>query len=176
MQSPEAGITPEVCAKIRGDRLRVPAKKNSEEHQSEQRRNFCGSEDVLNNGARLHTENIDDRERDHYQDGGEILRVQSNIHAAEHHRADLKLWHFPDVDNPIAGGDCRPEDPEKFAEGDTHGSDRPRLNHKKQSPSVEKTPERAERLAQIDILPARPRHHGSQFAVGERADNGEKTG
>src|ERR1700674_1557487 len=152
MQSAQARIVPEVCAEIRGDRLRVPAKKNSEEYQSDERRNFCGSEDVLDDSSRLHAENIDDRERDHYQDGGEILRVQSNIHAAEHHGADLKLWHFPDVDNPIARRNCRPEDPEKFAERHAHGSDCPGLNHEEQSPAVEKTPEWAEGLAQIDIL------------------------
>src|SRR6202140_2944806 len=137
MQSAEASVAPEVCAEIRGDGLRVPPKKDSEEHQSEQRRNFCGSEDILNNGARLHAENIDDRERDHYQDGGKILRVQSHIHAAEHHGADLKLWHFPDVDNPITRGDCRPEYSEEFAEGNADGSDRARLNHEEQSPAVE---------------------------------------
>src|SRR6202521_2414196 len=146
MQSAQARIVPEVCAEIRGDGLRVPAKKNSEEHQSEQCRNFCGSEDVLDDSAGLDAENIDDRERDHYQDGGEILRVQSNIHAAEHHRADLKLRHLPDVDNPITRGNCRPEDSEEFAARDAHGGDRPRLNHEEQSPAVEKTPEWAERL------------------------------
>src|ERR1700686_3980077 len=160
MQSAEARVAPEVCAKIGSDSLRVPAEKNSEEDQAEQRGNFRGGKDVLDESARLHAENIDDRERDHYQDGCKILRVQSNIHAAEHHRADLKLWHLPDVDNPITRRNCRPEYPEKFAECDADGSDRPRLNHEEQSPAVEKTPEWAERLTQIDILPPRPRHHG----------------
>src|SRR4029077_294672 len=126
MQSAEAGVAPEVCAKIGSDRLRVAAKKNSEEDQAEQRRNFRSGEDVLDESARLHAENIDDRECDHYQDGGEILRVQSNIHTAEHHRADLKLRHFPNVDNPITRRNCRPEYSEKFAEGHADGSNCPR--------------------------------------------------
>ena len=167
MQGAEAGILPEVCPEIRGHRLRVPPKKNSEQDQSQQRRNFRRGEDVLDECARLHAENIDDREHHHYQDGDEVLRVQSHIHAAEHHRADRKLRHFPQVDDPMTGRDCRPENAEKLAEGHAHGGDRAGLDHKKQSPAVEKTPEWAERLAQIDVLPARPRHHGRQFAVAE---------
>ena len=145
-------------------------------NQAEQRRNFRGGEDVLDESARLHAENVDDRERDHDQDGDEVLRVQANIHAAQNHGADGKLRHFPEVDDPMTGGDCRPEDAEEFAESDAHGGDRARLNHEKQSPTVEKAPERAERLAQINVLPAGARHHGGQFAIGERGDNGEKAG
>src|SRR5208282_4950802 len=159
---------------IRGHRLRVPAKKYSEEHQAEQCRYFCSGENVLNESARLHAENIDDGERDHNQDGDEILCVQSDIHAAEHHGADRKLRHFPQVNNPMSGGDCGPEDSEKFAEGDADGGDGARLNYEKQSPAVEKPPEWAERLAQIHVLPAGPRHHGREFTVGERTDDGEK--
>src|SRR5713226_4332654 len=158
MQSTKAGVAPEVRAEIRGQSLRVLAKKDSEQDQAEQRRNFCGGKDVLDEGSCLHAENIDDRKRDYDQDGDEVLRVQSNIHAAKHHGADRKLRDFPDVDNPITGGDCRPEDSEKFAEGHAHGGDGARLNHEKQSPAVEKTPEWAERLAQVDILPARAWH------------------
>src|SRR5882762_8627748 len=161
MQSTETSIVPEVCAKVGSDRLRVPAQKDSEKNQSQQRRNFCGGKNVLNDSARLHSENIDDRERNHHEDGDEVLRVQSNIDAAQNHWSDGELRHFPDVDDPITGGNRRPEDPQEFAECHADRSDRSRLNHEKQSPAVEKTPEWAERLAQIDILPARPRHHSS---------------
>src|SRR5258708_16389154 len=176
MQSPETRIGQEVRGKSRGDLLRVPAKKDSEEHQSEQRRNFRGGKDVLDDGARFHAEDINDRERDNYQDGDQVLRVQPNIHTAQSHGSNGELRHFPEMDNPITRRDCRPENPEKFAERHAHGSDCPRLNHEKQGAAVEKTPEGAERLAQIDILPACPGHHGGEFAIGKRADNGEKTG
>ena len=176
MQSAEAGVVPEICAEISGHGLRVPAEKNSEDDQAEQRGNFRGGEDVLDECARLHAENIDDRERDHDQNGDEVLRVQSNIHAAEHHWPDGELRHFPQVDNPMTRRDCRPENSEKLAESNANSGNRARLNHEKQSPAVEKTPERPERLAQIDVLSAGSRHHRSQFAVGERRGNGEKTG
>ena len=158
MQSAEAGIVPEVCAEIRGHRLRVPSKKNSEEGQAEQRRNFRRGKDVLDESTRLHAENIDDRERDHHQDGDEVLRIQSNIHATEHHGADRKLRHFPQVDDPMAGRDRRPKDAEEFAERNAHSGDRAGLNHQKQSPAVEKAPERPERLTKINVLSAGPRH------------------
>src|SRR5271169_2236842 len=74
----------------------------------------------------------------------------------------------------MSGGDCRPEDSEEFAESNAYGGDGARLNHEKQSPTVEKTPEWAERLAQIHVLPAGSRHHGREFAVGERTDDGQK--
>src|SRR5450631_3091995 len=159
MQSAKTRIVPEVGAEIRGRCLRVPSQKDSEEHQTKQRRNFRSREDVLDDSARLHTENIDDRERDHDQDGNEVLRIQANIHAAEHHRADRELRYLPQVDNPMTGGDGRPEYPEELAESHAHGGDRTRLNHEKQGPAVEKSPERPKRLAEIYVLPARARHH-----------------
>src|SRR5260370_9560854 len=141
MQAAKARVTPEICAEIRGHCLRVPSKKNSEQDQSEQCRNLRRSEYVLDESARLHTENIDDREHNHNQDGDEVLRIQSNIHAAEIHRADRKLRYFPQVDDPMARRDCRPKNAEEFTKRDAHGSDRTGLNHKKQSPPVKKTPE-----------------------------------
>ena len=176
MQSVETGIVPEVCAEIRRHRHSIAAEKDTEENQSQQRRNLGGGKSILDDGAGLHAENIDDREHDDDQDGDEVLRVQSNIHAAERHGADGESGYFPDVDNPITRRNGRPEDTEEFAESHAHGGDRAGLNHEKQSPSVEKTPEWAERLPQVNILPARTRHHGREFAVGERADNGEEAG
>src|SRR5580700_9148876 len=129
MQSAETRIFPEVCAEVRGYRLSIPAQKYSEENQAEQPGNLGGGEDVLDESARLHAENIDDREHDNDQDGNEVLRVQSNIHAAEHHGANGKLGNFPQVDNPMTGGDRGPEDAEKFAESHADGGDRAGLNH-----------------------------------------------
>src|ERR1035438_2718832 len=76
----------------------------------------------------------------------------------------------------MRGRDCWPEDPEELAKRHAHRGDRACLDDEKQSPSVKKSPERAERLAQINILPARARHHGGEFAIRKRADDGEKAG
>ncbi len=117
-----------------------------------------------------------DGKQDDNQDRDQVLRVQADIHAPEQHGADGKFGHFPEMDDPMAGGNGRPEDAEKFAESHAHGGNRARLDDEEQSPAVEKSPERAERFAQVDVLPAGARHHGGEFAVGERADDGEESG
>jgi hypothetical protein len=42
------------------------------------------------------------------------------------------------------------------------------LDDQEERPAVEKAPERRERLAQVNVLAARPRHHGGQLAVRQR--------
>ncbi len=76
----------------------------------------------------------------------------------------------------MARGNCRPEDSEEFAKSHAHGGDRAGLDHEKEGPTVEKSPERAERLAQIHVLATSSRHHGGEFAIGERANDGEESG
>src|SRR5437899_2710399 len=61
-------------------------------------------------------------------------------------------------------------------ETDGYGGDRAGLDHEKQRPAVEKSPERRERLAQIHVLAAGPRHHRGELAVRERADHCENPG
>ncbi len=68
------------------------------------------------------------------------------------------------------------EDAEKLAEGDADGGDGSGLHDQEQRPAVEKAPERAERLAQVNVLAAGVRHHRRQFAIGQRASDGEKSG
>ncbi len=68
------------------------------------------------------------------------------------------------------------EHAEKLAEGHAHGRNRSGLNHQEQRPPVEKSPKRAQRLAQINVLPARSRHHGRQFAVAQSSNNGQEAG
>ena len=52
---------------------------------------FCTSAPVL------HAEDVQHREENHDQDGGEILRVQADIHVAQHHRPDGNRRHMRDV-------------------------------------------------------------------------------
>src|ERR1017187_3784109 len=147
MQVAESGVRPEVCPKIGRNRVRVPSQEDSEKYQAEQRRDLRSGEDILDEGAGLDAKNIDDREDDHYQDRNQVLRVQPNVHAAEHHGADRKLRHLPQVDDPMTGRDRRPEDSEKLAERHAHGWNRARLNYEEQSPDGEETLKRAERFA-----------------------------
>ncbi len=68
------------------------------------------------------------------------------------------------------------EDAQKFAEGDADGGDGSGLYHEKQRPAVEKSPERPERLTQVNVLAAGVRHHGSELAIGQRTGDGQKSG
>ena len=84
--------------------------------------------------------------------------------------------HFPEVHDPVRRRNRRKENAEKLAEGHADRGDGSGLNHQKESPAVEKSPERAQRLAQVNVLPAGARHHGGQLAIGKSADDGEKAG
>src|ERR1035441_3792591 len=70
----------------------------------------------------------------------------------------------------------REEDAEKLSEGYANGGDGPRLDDQEERPPEEKTPERPQRLAQIDILAAGLGHHRRQFAVAKRSNQGENGG
>ena len=50
------------------------------------------------------------------------------------------------------------------------------LYNEKERPAVEKTPQRRERFAQINILPPGLRHHGRQLAIRERGHKREQAG
>ncbi len=76
--------------------------------------------------------------------------------------------------NPVRGRNRRKEDPEELAERHADGRDGPGLNHQEQSPAVEKSPQRAQRLAEVNVLPTGSRHHGRQFAVAQRANDGHE--
>src|SRR6185503_10585365 len=61
-------------------------------------------------------------------------------------------------------------------EPDGHGGNSSRLDHQEQSPSVKKSPEWRECLAQVDVLPAGFRHHRGQLAVAQRANYRQQAG
>ena len=79
-----------------------------------------------------------------------------------------------DVPDPMGGGDRRKENAEELAEGDADGGDGAGLDDEEERPAVEESPERAEGLAEIDVLAAGLGHHGGQFAVAERGDDGHE--
>ena len=81
--------------------------------------------------------------------------------------------HMSDVPQPVGRRDRREKDAEKLAEGHRNSGDGSRLNHQKQRPAVEKSPQRPQRLAQVDVLAAGLGHHRRQLAVAERANHGQ---
>jgi hypothetical protein len=79
-------------------------------------------------------------------------------------------------DQVIVVGDRWDQGAEVSGEADQHGRDGTGLDDEKQGPAVEKSPERGERLAQVDVLPTGARHHRRQLPVRQRADDGEESG
>src|ERR1039458_5629592 len=77
-----------------------------------------------------------------------------------------------DVPQPVARADAGEEDAEELAERDTDGCDGAGLDDEEEGPAVEESPQRPQRLAQVNILPAGPGHHGGELAVAERAGDG----
>ncbi len=172
----ESGVVPEVCAEIRRQSLRIAPEGEAERRQSEQRRNFRGGEYVLNRRARLDAKDVDDRQENHQQDRHQVLGVDPDFHVAQNHRADVNRRNFPEMQQPVRRRNRRNEDAEELAEGHAHGGDGAGLNHQEQRPAVEKSPERPQGFAQVNVLPAGAGHHGGQFAVAERGHDGHESG
>ena len=80
------------------------------------------------------------------------------------------------MQDPVGGRDGGDKDAEEFSKSDAHRGNRARLDDQEQSPAVEKSPERPQRFPQVNVLPARPRHHRRQFAIAERGYDGHETG
>jgi hypothetical protein len=76
----------------------------------------------------------------------------------------------------VVVGNPRHERAEVAREADRHGGDGSGLDDEKQRPAVEESPEWRERFTQIDVLAAGAWHHRGEFAVRERADDGQDAG
>src|SRR5262249_48632607 len=61
-------------------------------------------------------------------------------------------------------------------EGHAHRGNGPGLNDEKQSPAVEKPPQRSQRFAQVNVLATGPRHHRGKLSITEGANDGQETG
>ena len=81
-------IHPPEVAKVRGNGLRVARNKNTGNHQSRQRRYLGNGKQVLHGRAQLESKGIQHREKDHNHNAAKVLRVQANIHVAQHHGAN----------------------------------------------------------------------------------------
>ena len=75
-------VMPEIGAKVRRQRCRIAAQRESEHCQSQQRRDFRGGEHVLNRGADFQTEDVHHGQENHQQDRNQVLRVDADIHVA----------------------------------------------------------------------------------------------
>ena len=68
------------------------------------------------------------------------------------------------------------EDAGKPGKRDRHRGDRAGLDHHEQRPAVEEAPEWGIRFPQVDVLPARARHHRGKLAVGQSSGDRQQSG
>ena len=80
------------------------------------------------------------------------------------------------VPNPVGRRYGREEHAQELAEGHPNRGNGSGLNDEVQRPAVEKSPKRAQRFAEVHVLSAGARHHGSQLSVGQRAGDGHESG
>src|SRR5258707_1310037 len=86
----------------------------------------------------------------------------------------MKRRNGPVRPNQMRSRNRRKENPEELAERNPYSRNRAGLYDQKQSPAIKKSPHRPQRLAEINILPASPRHHGGQFTITKRSHDREK--
>jgi hypothetical protein len=67
----------------------------------------------------------------------------------------------------------REEHAGKTRERNGDGGNGAGLDDGAEGPAIEKSPERGERLAQINVHAAGTRHHGGELAIGKRSGDGE---
>jgi hypothetical protein len=132
------------------------------------------SEDILDQRAELHAEDVHNSQGDDDDNGGQIGCIDANLHVAQHHRPDSESGYMGDVPQPVGRRDSGEKDAEELAEGCCNGGESACLNDQKERPAVEKPPEWPQRLAQIYVLAACFGHHGCQLAIAERANDGQE--
>src|ERR1035437_2794454 len=92
----------------------------------------------------------------------ETLRRQSDFDQATR-RVHVELR----KPSKAVGSDRRPEDAKESSECDRHGGDRSGLNHDEESPSIQKTHERAHGFAKKNVLATSSGVHRRELAVRE---------
>ena len=158
-------IQPPEVAKVRSNGLCVARNKNAGDHQPRQRRYLGNGKQVLHGRAQLESKDIQHRKKNHNHNAAKVLRVQANIHVAQHHGANGNRRNVSNVKDPIIGGNRREKISQKLAKRHAHGGHGSSLDDQKQSPSIQEAPERAQRFTQINILSAGFGHHGGKFAI-----------
>ena len=176
MQRAPARVAPEVRAEVGGDRVRVASDEQAEKHQSQQRavlakvKTFCTI-------APVRTPKMFSTDRKTTTSMAArfcVFRPTSMLPSTIGPKGMGGT--FQRCNNPVGRRDGREEDAEKLAERHADGGDGSGLDDEEQRPAVEKSPQRAQRFAQVNVLPAGMRHHGSQFTVGQRAGDGHEAG
>ena len=123
---------------------------------------------------KLDAEDIHDGQQNDDDDAGEVGRVDADLHVAQHHGADREsagTWAM--CQSQCVVEMVGKEDAKELAKRHADGGDGSGLDDEKQRPAVKKSPQRPQRLAQVNVLAAGLGHHRGQFAVAERANHGQ---
>ena len=73
----------------------------------------------------------------------QILRIQTNVHVAQNHGAQVNGRNFHEMQDPVRGRNGGKEDAKKFSESHGYGGNGSGLDDQKQRPAIEKSPQRA---------------------------------
>jgi hypothetical protein len=164
LQRPARG--PEV-GEVGADRVGVPADQDAEHDERDERTGLGGGEDVLHQLAELEPARVHEGEERDHEHGDQLRgRQRDGVLAPEMDRLDQV---------PVQAH-RRHQHPEVLGEPDRDRRDGAGLDHDEQRPAVEEAGQRPERLAQIDVLATRLRHHRRQLAVREGRREREQAG
>ena len=150
-------VAPEVAEVFR-DCLGMAAEQEANEHQPEKRADLREREHVLYAGSGAHATRVHPAQQDEDRDGHQLLRAHAEP---------------ADAGQAVVSGDPGEEHARELRERHRYRRERAGLDHQEQRPAVEESAERAEGLAQVDVLAARLWHRGRQFAIAERRDHGD---
>ena len=155
---------PEV-AEVGRDGFRIPAQDQPGADERDERARLGHGEDVLDDAAVLDAAGVGPGEQRNQRDGDQLCsRERQRVPGAQ---VD---W----GDQVVVLGNRGPEHAEEARKRHADRGNSAGLNDEEERPPVQKPPQRRERLAQVDVLATGARHHGGQFAVGQRSRQGEQ--
>ena len=94
---------PKFAAQRRG----VAPHREGQQNQRRQRQRLGRGEDVLDQRAQLHAEDVHDGQKDDDRDSGQVGRVDADLHVAQHHGPHPERGHVGDVPQPMGRRDGR---------------------------------------------------------------------
>ena len=125
----QSRIPPEVSAEVRSQSLSISPQRQSEQRQSQKRRDLGCSKNILDERPGFHSEDIHHRKENHQEDGNQVLRIDSDIHVAQNHGPKTNRRNFPEMQNPMGRRNCGKENSQKLAKSHAHGRNRPGLDY-----------------------------------------------
>jgi hypothetical protein len=90
-----------MAAEVGRDGEAIAAHGKSQKNQARERKRLCDGEDVLQQGAELHAEDIHTGKEEDDNDAGQIRGVDADLHVAQHHGPKRNGRNMRDVPEPV---------------------------------------------------------------------------